>query len=169
MVSEQKVGLDLSEVHFAQALVVTFCETDLRFVRTAGMLSSLSALLFVAALTWTMLVVAALARTRFWTLAGLKTAFGNRDELGKPSAFAERADRAAKNMVENLPLFAAVLLAAWMANVPARDLALPCAVFVASRLVYAALYWAGVKYVRTVAWAASLVGLLWLGALAARA
>ncbi len=95
-------------------------------------------------------------------------AFGNRDGLGEPSPFAARAERAAKNMAENLPLFAAVLLAASMAKMPERDLAVPCALFVGSRLVYALLYWGGIKYLRTVAWGASLVGLAWIGALAAR-
>jgi uncharacterized MAPEG superfamily protein len=126
-----------------------------------------SSLLVSALLTWAMLVFAALARTRFWTIEGMKAAFGNRDGLGEPSPFAERADRAAKNMAENLPLFAAALLAATMAKVPAPDLAAPCALFVGSRLVYALLYWGGVTYLRTVAWATSLVGLVWIGALAA--
>jgi uncharacterized MAPEG superfamily protein len=133
------------------------------------MITPLSSLLFSAALTWTMVVVAALARTRFFlSIEGVKAAFGNRDKLEKPSAFAERADRASKNMVENLPLFAAVLLAALIANVPARDLSIPCAIFVGSRLVYVPLYWGGVKYVRTVVWAVSIVGLAWIGVLAAR-
>jgi uncharacterized MAPEG superfamily protein len=132
------------------------------------MMSPLSSLLVSAALTWALLVVAALSRTGFFSsIAGMKAAFGNRDKLERPSAFAERADRASKNMVENLPLFAAVLLAASMANVPARDLAIPCAIFVGSRLVYVPLYWGGVKYVRTAVWAVSIVGLAWIGVLAA--
>lgn len=121
-----------------------------------------------AGLAWTMIVLAALARTRIWTAAGLKTAFGNRDGTPEPSAFAARADRAAKNMVENLAFFAALVLAASMANVPLRDLAIPCTIFVVARLVYAPLYWAGVTYVRTLAWGVSIVGLVWIGALAVR-
>ena len=64
-------------------------------------------------------------------------------------------------------LFGTVLLAASMAGVPAGDLAVPCAIFVGSRVVYAFLYWGGVPYVRTVAWAVSLLGVAWIGALAA--
>lgn len=33
--------------------------------------------------------------------------------------------------------------------------------------IYAFLYWGGVTYVRTVAWAVSLLGIAWIGALAA--
>jgi uncharacterized MAPEG superfamily protein len=119
-----------------------------------------------ALLTWTMLLFASMARSRGWTMDGLKVAFGNRDDVPEPSAFTERADRAAKNMLENLVLFAAVILAATLANVPQADLATPCGIFVVCRLAYAPLYWAGVKYLRTFVWSISLVGLGWIGALA---
>lgn len=71
-------------------------------------------------------------------------------------------------MLENLVLFGSVLLAASMAGVPAGDLAIPCAIFVGSRIVHAVLYWGGVPYVRTAAWAVSLLGVAWIGALAAQ-
>jgi uncharacterized MAPEG superfamily protein len=131
------------------------------------MFSPISSLLMSASLAWTMVVVAALARSRALSIAGLRVALGNRDNLPEPSGFASRADRAAKNMLENLVLFGTVLLAASMAGVPAGDLAIPCAIFVGSRVVYAFLYWGGVPYVRTVAWAVSLLGVAWIGALAA--
>ena len=69
------------------------------------------------ALTWLMLLVASLLRTRGWTLPGMGLAFGNRDDLPAASAIAGRAERAARNMVENLVLFAALLLAAEVAGV----------------------------------------------------
>ncbi len=131
------------------------------------MFSPISSLLMSASLAWTMVVVAALARTRALSIAGLKMALGNRDHVPEASGFASRAERAARNMLENLVIFATVLLAASMARVPAGDLAIPCAVFLGSRVVYAFLYWGGVAYVRTVAWAVSLLGIAWIGALAA--
>lgn len=124
-------------------------------------------LVISVALAWTMLVVAALARERVWTMHGLKAAFGNRDGAPHSSPFAARADRAARNMAENLLLFVAVLLAAYLARVPAGELALPSMLFVGGRLTYAPLYWAGVKYLRTLAWAVSVFGLIWIGVLAA--
>jgi len=117
------------------------------------------ALALSVVLAWTMLVVAALSRTRAATAKGIVDAFGNREALPEPTAFAARADRAARNMSENLILFCALLLAASWARVPENALAVPCAIFVAARFGYALLYWAGVKYVRTIAWVASLVGL----------
>ena len=131
------------------------------------MFSPITSLLLSASLAWIMVMVAALSRTRALSLGGLERALGNREHLDAPSAFAARADRAARNMLENLVLFALVLLAASMAAVPAGELALPCAIFLGSRVAYALLYWGGVPVVRTVAWVVSLVGIFWVGALAA--
>ena len=89
----------------------------------------------------------------------MKVAFGNRDDVPEPTPFAGRAERAARNMVENLALLAALLTAAAWADVPDAELEVPCAIFVYARLVYAPLYWAGVKYLRTAVWMVSLVGL----------
>jgi uncharacterized MAPEG superfamily protein len=129
-------------------------------------MSSSVCLVVCGALTWIMLVVASMSHSRGWTPEGVMLAFGNRDDMPKPSPFAARADRAAKNMVENLALFAAVLLAASLAGVPASATALPATIFTVSRLLYAPVYWAGIKFVRTAAWSVSLVGLAWIGGLA---
>jgi uncharacterized MAPEG superfamily protein len=129
-------------------------------------MSPATSLIASALLTWVMLLVASLARSHGWTIPGMKIAFGNRDDLPEPTAFAGRAQRAAANMVENLALFAALLLGASLAGTT-RDALVPgCTIFVISRVVYAPLYWAGVRYVRTLVWSVSLVGLAWIGALA---
>lgn len=122
------------------------------------------ALVIATALCWIMVMVGSLSRTRGWTWAGLLDAFGNRDALPPASKFAERADRGAKNMIENLVLFGALLLGASLAGVPSEALRLPCAIFVGARLVYAPLVWGGVIYVRTLVWTVSLVGFVMIGA-----
>src|SRR5688500_15938212 len=78
--------------------------------------TDLKLLAYSALLTWIMLLVASALRTRSWTPAGIRIAFGNREELPKRTALAGRADRAAKNMIENFVLFAALLLAARLAG-----------------------------------------------------
>lgn len=123
-------------------------------------MSPAQALVASAGLTWLMLLIASLARSQGWTPAGMKVAFGNRDDVPEPSPFAARADRAAKNMLENLLLFVAVLGAAHWRHVDDAALAMPCLVFVGARAVYAPLYWAGVKYLRTAAWGVGLVGMV---------
>jgi len=112
-------------------------------------------------LTWMMLVAAALVRTRFWSPSGLKVAFGNRDhgDVGSPSPFASRADRVAKNMLENLVLFGCVILAARLANAPHDRVVLGAAVFFCARVAYVPIYLAGITHLRTLVWAVSIVGL----------
>lgn len=118
-----------------------------------------TSLVVSAVLTFVMLLVASLARAKAWTLSGFILALGNRDNVPEPTPFAARADRASKNMLEGLVLFAALLLAASSAHVADSALAQPCAIFVYARVAYALVYWAGIKYLRTIVWAVSITGL----------
>jgi uncharacterized MAPEG superfamily protein len=121
--------------------------------------NDLHCLLYAALLTWIMLVTASLLRSRGWTPAGLKTALGNRDDLGEPTPLVGRADRAAKNMLENLLLFVCVLVAARLANAPASAIDLGAQIFFFARVAYFVVYLAGIPYLRTAIWGVSLVGL----------
>ena len=123
------------------------------------MTDDLRYLAFSALLTWAMLMTASLLRSRGWTPAGFMLARGTRDDLPEASPIAARADRAAKNMLENLVLFAALLLGARVAGVPSGQLALGAALFFWARLAYFAIYLAGIRGLRTAAWAASVAGL----------
>lgn len=116
-------------------------------------------LLLAALLTWISLCLASSLRSRSWTSSGLELAFGNRDALPQPSPLAARADRAAKNLLENLPLFMAALLAARLHGATSDDITPGAHVFLWARVVYLALYLAGVPYLRTIVWAVSIVGI----------
>ena len=116
-------------------------------------------LVYSTLLLWVMLLTAATLRTRSYTPAGLKLAFGNRDDLAAPSPIAERADRAAKNMVENLVMFAALLLAAHAAGVSNERLELPARLFFYARLLYFPTYLAGIPYLRTLVWSVGVAAL----------
>jgi uncharacterized MAPEG superfamily protein len=118
-----------------------------------------TSLVVSAILTFIMLLVASLARAKAWTPSGFILALGNRDNIPEPTPFAARADRAAKNMLESLVLFVALLLAASWAHVADSALAQPCAIFVYARIVFAFVYWAGIKYLRTLVWVVSITGL----------
>ena len=74
-------------------------------------------LLASAGLAWIMLLAASFLRNREWTAEGAKIAAGPRDHVPEPSAIAGRADRAANNMLENLGLFAVLVLVARSAGV----------------------------------------------------
>jgi uncharacterized MAPEG superfamily protein len=126
-------------------------------------LTDAQALVASAALTWAMLITASSMRSRLWTLSGARVAVGNRDNVPKPSPAAERADRAAKNMLENLALFVALMVAASFAGRTGGRVTLGANVFVWARVVYWAVYVAGVPYLRTAVWSTGVLGLAAIG------
>jgi uncharacterized MAPEG superfamily protein len=113
-----------------------------------------------ALLAWVMLMTGSTLRTRLWTWTGIRLAFGNRDVLPAELPIAGRADRAAANMLENLVLFAVLLLTAHAAGVAPSRLELPAQLFFWARLAYFPAYLAGVVYLRTALW---FVGVTALG------
>ena len=117
-------------------------------------------LAYSAVLAWVMLMTAATLRTHIWTPKGLWLALGNRDDLAPPSAIAQRADRAAKNMLENLVLFAVVVLVARLGGVAPERIATGAAVFFWARVAYFLVYLAGIKVLRTAVWGVSIAGLV---------
>lgn len=91
---------------------------------------------------------------------GVFPMMGNRDEgLAEPSVWNCRAKRAAVNMAENLPWFAALVLIAHAADVSTPNTVLGAQLFFWGRVVHAVTYIAGIAYVRTLAWAASTAGM----------
>ena len=116
-------------------------------------------LAYSAALAWLMIMTAAGLRTRWWTPRGFGVAVGNRDEVPPPSPATGRADRAARNMLENLLLLAVVVLAARLAGVPPARIARGARVFFWARVFYFPAYIAGIRYLRTALWAVGVVGL----------
>jgi uncharacterized MAPEG superfamily protein len=113
----------------------------------------------MAIVTWILVVLASLIRARAWTPAGLQAAFGNRADLGEPTAFAGRAERTARNALENLVLFAAIALTAQAAGLHEGRVLLGAQLFFWARMVYIPLYYAGIPYLRTASWMASVAGL----------
>ena len=84
------------------------------------MMSDSTILVLSALLTWLMVCNSSGLRIRAREPGGMERAFGNRDNLPEPTPIAGRADRAAKNMVENLAMFVALLAAVHFAGRRAR-------------------------------------------------
>ena len=92
--------------------------------------------------------------------AGLRWGFGNRDEAPARSAWGERARRAQRNMLENLVPFTALVLAAHLAGVSDEATARGATLFFWGRFAYAAVYIAGIPYLRTAVFFVALIGML---------
>lgn len=91
---------------------------------------------------------------------GVFPMMGNRDKaLAEPSVWNCRAKRAAVNMAENLPWFAALVLVAHAASVSTPETVMGAELFFWGRVVHAVTYIAGIAYVRTLAWAVSIAGM----------
>ena len=115
---------------------------------------------YMAIVTWAMLLVASLLRARGWTLYGMKLALGNRDSMPEASPLAGRAERTARNTLENFVLFAALALAAHAAGATGQRAELGAEIFFWARLAYIPIYLAGLPYLRTAVWTVSIVGLV---------
>jgi len=89
---------------------------------------------------------------------GLPYAAGNRDVPANLAGWAGRAQRAHRNALENLPVFAALVLVAQVAGLANETTALGATIYFWARLAHAVVYIAGVPWVRTAAYAVSLVG-----------
>ena len=91
---------------------------------------------------------------------GLPTLAGNRDNMPEIHGWGGRAARAHHNMLENLVLFAALVLSAQAVGLSNTMTVLGAQLFLWGRVAYAVLYVAGVPWARTVVWAISVVGML---------
>lgn len=115
---------------------------------------------FAVVLTWVMVVSAGMLKARGWSAAGLKVAFGNRAEAPASNpTWIDRADRAAKNMLENLPLFLGLVAIAHLGGRHTSLVDLGAHLFFWARVVYWPIYLAGIPGVRTLIWSVSIVGL----------
>ncbi|MBW8906856.1 MAG: MAPEG family protein [Betaproteobacteria bacterium] len=90
---------------------------------------------------------------------GLPALAGNREGLAHCTGWAGRAARAHHNMLENLVLFAALVLTAVVAGRANGATLLGAQIFFWARLAYAVIYVAGIPWLRTTVWVVSVIGL----------
>lgn len=91
---------------------------------------------------------------------GLPTLAGNREGLPDPTGWAGRAQRGQRNMIENLVLFAALVLVAVAAGKTNNMTLLGAQIFFWGRVAYTAVYIAGIPWLRTGVWFVSVIGMI---------
>jgi uncharacterized MAPEG superfamily protein len=121
------------------------------------MTTDLTLLVWAVALTLVQCVIAVIGAQ---LQVGLPALASNRETLPPISGWADRAARAHRNMLENLILFVALVLAAQVAGKADATTALGSELFFWARLVYALVFLIGIPWVRTAVWGVSVVGLL---------
>jgi uncharacterized MAPEG superfamily protein len=118
------------------------------------MTSELTALTFSAVLCALLAVPYGFPQTSVW---GLRVAMGNRENPPPLPEWANRAIRAHRNMLENLPHFSVLVIVAVLADSTNQLTAWGAWGFFAARLVHAVVYIAGIPYVRTAAFFAGIL------------
>ena len=91
---------------------------------------------------------------------GLPLLAGNREGMPEIGGWGGRAARAHRNMLENLVLFAALVLVAVAAGRTNAMTLLGAQIFVYARLAYAVAYVVGIPWLRTAVWGVSVAGLV---------
>ena len=104
------------------------------------------------------LVLAVLASLN---VRGLPWAAGPRDQPGAPlGIYGGRLERAWKNFLETFVFFAAAVLLAHALGKSTANSILGAQIYLWARVLYVPAYVFGIPFVRTLIWAASLVGIL---------
>ena len=119
--------------------------------------SELTLLLWAVGLTFIQLIISILGATQ---QLGLPALAGNRENIGSTSGWAGRAKRAHRNMLENLVLFAVLVIIAKLAGISNELTIFGAQLFFWGRLAYALIYIIGIPWLRTVAFLASILGLI---------
>ena len=100
-----------------------------------------------------------IAATGANTQVGLPALAGNREGLPDIVGWPGRARRAHLNMIENLVLFAALVLIAAVAGKANATTAMGAMIFFWGRLAYALIYLIGIPWLRTLAWLVGVIGM----------
>ncbi len=117
----------------------------------------LSLLVWAVVLTVVQMLVAV---TGAFLQVGLPALAGNREGLAPFTGWAGRAQRAHHNMLENLVLFAALVLVAVVAQKTSSTTLAGAQIFLWARVAYAVIYLIGIPWLRTAVWLVSVIGLI---------
>jgi uncharacterized MAPEG superfamily protein len=112
-------------------------------------------LLYAALLALLLPILQGLGAVRVRSMQDL---LGNRENFAELPGWSGRTNRAHRNLLENLLPFAAVILTAHAAGVHTNLTTLGAEIFLAARLIHAAVYIAGLTVVRTLAFYAGTAG-----------
>jgi uncharacterized MAPEG superfamily protein len=121
------------------------------------MTAELTYLVWCVALTLLQVVIAVGGAT---LQVGLPRLAGNREGMPEMNGWAGRAARAHRNMLESLVLFASLVLVAHAAGIHNNMTILGAQLFFWGRVAHAIIYVVGLPWLRTAAWAVSIVGLI---------
>lgn len=140
-----------------ESLVTKLATFERIYKMVSEMPIELTLLIWAAALTLIQMIISALGSV---SQIGLTTLAGNRDNLADTTGWASRAQRAHRNMLESIAVFAILVLSANSMNISNDITVLGAQLFFWGRLAFSIIYLAGIPWLRTAAWGVSLAGLV---------
>jgi uncharacterized MAPEG superfamily protein len=116
-------------------------------------------LVCTVALLFVIIAIQAFVAVLQW---GPMKALGNRDDVPPLTGWAARVQRCEDNQVVSLVLFAPLVLATVLLKQADHFSALGAMIYLYARLAYTASYLIGIPVLRTICWAASIVGIVYV-------
>ncbi len=94
---------------------------------------------------------------------GLPTAAGNQHDIAPWTGWNDRLNRAIRNLIEAIAIFAPIVIAVQISGLNNETTAMGAQIFVIARIAHAVVYTLGVPWVRTAAWFVGVVGIILVG------
>ncbi|MEH6616480.1 MAG: MAPEG family protein [Porticoccus sp.] len=116
----------------------------------------------LAATAGLLLLMTLIQGTRNVLLLGLSTTAGNQHNITAWTGWNDRLNRAIDNLKEAIVIFMPLSIAVQLLGLSNETTALGAQIFVAARIVHAIVYTLGVPWIRTVAWTAGVVGIIFV-------
>ena len=106
------------------------------------------------------LLLTAIQATRNVLVLGLATAAGNQHGIDPWEGANDRLNRALRNLIEALAIYAPIAVSVHLLGVGNETTALGAKIFLGARVLHAVVYTAGVPWIRTGAWFIGVIGIL---------
>lgn len=114
----------------------------------------------LAATAGLLLVLTLIQGTRNVVFLGLSVAAGNQHDLAPWEGWHDRLNRAIRNLIEAIAIFAPLVLAVHLLGLSTDQSAFGAQLFFTARVGHTLFYVGGVPYARTAAWFAGVIGIL---------
>ena len=119
--------------------------------------------LMLAATGGLVLLLTVIQGTRNVLVLGLPTAAGNQHDIASWTGWNDRLNRAIRNLIEAIAIFAPIVIAVQISGLNNETTAMGAQIFVIARIAHAVVYTLGVPWVRTAAWFVGVVGIIMVG------
>ncbi len=119
--------------------------------------------LMLAATGGLLFLLTVIQGTRNVLVLGVATAAGNQHDIALWTGWNDRLNRAIRNLIEAIAIFAPIVIAVQISGLNNETTAMGAQIFVIARIAHAVVYTLGVPWVRTAAWAVGVVGIIMVG------